>query len=306
MEHLHNHISHENTAENRQGQGHVHTHTPHENTPESSHGHTHRHHHGHSHTSFSIDQCAYRSALIGVNPGFKVAFCIISLIFLLVADSLPVSLVMFISMLYLTVRRGRVPFHDYVSYLAIPAIFTLMTVVVIAIGFSFQPLGDYRIHLGFFYVFTSVKELWKAFCLLCKIFSAISCMYFLSLSTPVNEIICVLQDCHLPSLITELMNMIYRFIFILMDVWQKMSTSAHARLGYVDYRTSLNSFGRIGANLFIVSMRKANQYYDALLARCYDGQLNFLTEEKPLDKKLVAMAAVFYLFLLTIRILVRI
>lgn len=73
-----------------------------------------------------------------------------------------------------------------------------------------------------------------------------------------------------------------------------MSISARSRLGYINTRTSLHTFGSIGANLFIVSMKKANHYYDALLARCYDGQLKFLTEEKPMEKRLVIYAILYF------------
>lgn len=262
-----------------------------------SHSHTHTHKHGHNHDSFSIDQMAFRSGLSHVNPGFKVAFSILSLIFLLAADQLLISLLIFISMYYLSVIKGGISNHSYFSLLAIPAAFAMVTVLTIALGFSASPTGEYHLHLGFFYLYTSKAELWNAFCLLCKVFSAVCCMYFLSLSTPVNEIICVLQQCRLPSLITELMNMIYRFIFILMEVQQKMSISARSRLGYIDTRTSLHTFGSIGANLFIVSMKKANHYYDALLARCYDGQLRFLTEEKPLEIRLIIYAVSYFLVL---------
>lgn len=273
----------------------------------SDHRHHLRHHHkhGHSHDSLSIDQLAFRSGLSHVNPGFKVAFSVLALIFLLAADNLVISLLVFVSMYYLTVVKGGVPGHSYLSLLSVPLLFAVVTVLTIALDFSLSPAGEYHLHLFFFYIYTSRTALWKAFCLFCKVFSAVSCMYFMSLSTPVNEIICVLQQCRLPSLITELMNMIYRFIFILLEVQQKMSVSARSRLGYIDTRTSLRTFGNIGSNLFIVSMKKANHYYDALLARCYDGQLNFLTEEKPLQKRPVLYAMLYFAVLTGVFIILK-
>jgi cobalt/nickel transport system permease protein len=49
--------------------------------------------------------------------------------------------------------------------------------------------------------------------------------------------------------------------------------------------------------MLIVSFKKANAYYDAMEARCYDGELIFLEEEKKLDKKLVFWALLFIIFL---------
>ena len=291
----------------RHADSHMHSHkAPHDRSHRHKPDHSHRHKHGHSHDSLSIDQLAFQSGLSHVNPEFKVAFSVLALIFLLAADNLAISLLVFASMCYLTVIKGGVSGHSYISLLAIPLLFAVVTVLTIALDFSLSPAGEYHLHLFFFYVYTSRAALWKAFCLFCKVFSAVSCMYFMSLSTPVNEIICVLQQCRLPSLITELMNMIYRFIFILLEVQQKMSISARSRLGYVDARTSLRTFGSIGSNLFIVSMKRANHYYDALLARCYDGQLNFLSEEKPLSRKTVLYAVLYFAALIILLTVLKI
>ena len=270
-----------------------------------SHSDRHSHRHHHSHDSFSIDQCAYQSGLLNVNPGFKTAFALLTLCLLLTADNLFVSVAVFLSMYYLTVCRGRLLAIQYLEFLSFPAFFALMTTIIIAAGFSSSPCGDYCVHLGFFYLYTTAADLTKAFYLLCKVFAAVSCMYFLSLSTPLHEIIQVLHTCRCPSLLTELMNMIYRFIFILMEVQLKMNIAARSRLGYISYRTSLHTFGCIGANLFIISMKKAAQYYDALLARCYNGQLCFLTEEKPLKTRHLICAAVYFLLLTAVWLITK-
>ena len=84
------------------------------------------------------------------------------------------------------------------------------------------------------------------------------------LSTMSGEIFSVLKKCHVPKLIIELMNMMYRFIFILLDTNSKMRNSAESRLGYTDFRKALYSFGSTASNLFVVSMKRGNQFFDAL------------------------------------------
>ena len=41
----------------------------------------------------------------------------------------------------------------------------------------------------------------------------------------------------------------------------------------------------MAGNILVVSLKKANAYYTAMEARCFDGDLNFLQEEKKLKKK---------------------
>ena len=129
-----------------------------------------------------------------------------------------------------------------------------------------------------------------------------SALYMMSLSTPVNEIILVLQKLHLPELCIELMNLIYRYLFLLLDVSQQMTTAAKARLGDRSFAQTCRSFAGIAGNLFLIALKKGNAYYDAMLARGYDGRLAFLTEEKPVRKRQIVLVVIYFavLFLLGI------
>ena len=79
-----------------------------------------------------------------------------------------------------------------------------------------------------------------------------------------------------------------------------MTNSAKSRLGYVDYKTSLKTFGNTLSNLFIVSLKKASQYYSAMESRGYDGDILFLEEEKELKMKHVFYAGVYYILIFVI------
>ena len=152
--------------------------------------------------------------------------------------------------------------------------------MAVAISFSKTAVGDYNLPLGFFYLYMTKESLWETVELIAKALGAVSAMYMLTLSTPTSEIIAVLRGIHMPKLLVELMNMIYRYIFILMDTQCRMKNAAVSRLGYCDFKTSCLSFGQIASNLLVVSLKKGNAYYHALEARCYDGELRFLEEEK--------------------------
>jgi cobalt/nickel transport system permease protein len=203
-------------------------------------------------------------------------------------------------MAYLTVIKGKIPAAEYLSILAIPITFILLSTFTIAIDFSKQPIGQYNLYLGFGYVFTSTAQLKKMVFLILKIFAAISALQMMTLSTPTSEIIYVLRKAHVPKLIVELMSLIYRYIFILMDVFTKMKSSAKSRQGYCDFKTSCYTFGSIASNMLIISLRKANAYYDAMESRCYDGDLVFLEEDKNVEVMQIVLAAVFIMFLVLI------
>lgn len=253
-----------------------------------------RHKHG---ENISIDFYAYTSKIKNWNSSFKMIFSMTVIAVCILLDNPYVSVSVILGMSYLTIIKGGLSLRDYLSVLMIPIVFILISIFTISVDISRNPIGEYNLYLGFGYVFTSKEMLTKGLFLLLKILGAISALQMMSLSTPSSDIIYVLRKAHVPKLIIELMNMIYRYIFILMDVSSKMKNSAEARLGYCDIKTSYYTFGRIGSNMLIVSFKKANAYYDAMEARCYDGELIFLEEERKLDKKLVFWASVFIVFL---------
>ena len=137
-----------------------------------------------------------------------------------------------------------------------------------------------------------------------KAMAGMSALYMMSLATPVSELVLVLQRLHLPRLLVELMNLIYRYIFILIDVSEQMQIAAKARLGCHSFRQSCKSFAQIAGNLFLVSLKKANAYYDALLSRGYDGKLEFLSEENPPAGGQLVFTGLYLLILLGIAVIV--
>lgn len=260
------------------------------------------HHHpkiGHKHgEGSSIDFYAYSSKLRDMNSTFKVSFSLLTLVLCIGLNNPYVSTAVILAMAYLTIIKGGLPLSCYLSILTIPLSFILLGTFTIGIDFSTQPLGQYHLSLGFCYVFTSLEKLKAMLFLMLKAFAAISAMEMMTLSTPASEIISVIQRAHVPKLMTELLNIIYRFIFILFDVSLKMRNSADSRLGFCDMKTSWSTFGNIAGNILIVAFKKADAYYNAMESRCYDGELTFLEEVKNVKPIQMAKAAVFIIFLI--------
>ncbi|MDY6047660.1 MAG: cobalt ECF transporter T component CbiQ [Anaerobutyricum sp.] len=268
----------------------------------------HHHHHrsvGHKHggSVLSVDYYAYASHMRSWNATFKVIFSMLCLLLCLILNNIYVSIAVILIMGYMTVVIGGLELDHYISMLLIPIVFLLFGSAAIAVGFSWNPVGQYNLNVfGWFYIYCSQASLWKASGLIFKALGAVSALYMMTLTTPLSELIVVLRKAHIPKVIIELMNMIYRYIFIMLDTHSRMKNSAEARLGYVDFKTSCYSFGQVASNLLIVSLKRGTDYYNALESRCYNGDLQFLEEEKPIRKNQVAGAAVVVALLILIKI----
>ncbi|MCI5503845.1 MAG: cobalt ECF transporter T component CbiQ [Eubacterium sp.] len=268
----------------------------------------HHHHHrsvGHKHggSILSVDYYAYASHMRSWNATFKIIFSMLCLLLCLILNNIYVSIAVILIMGYMTVVIGGLELDHYISMLLIPIVFLLFGSAAIAVGFSWNPVGQYNLNVfGWFYIYCSQASLWKASGLIFKALGAVSALYMMTLTTPLSELIVVLRKAHIPKVIIELMNMIYRYIFIMLDTHSRMKNSAEARLGYVDFKTSCYSFGQVASNLLIVSLKRGTDYYNALESRCYNGDLQFLEEEKPIRKNQVAGAAVVVALLILIKI----
>lgn len=101
----------------------------------------------------------------------------------------------------------------------------------------------------------------------------------------------VLRRLRLPKLMVEMMGLIYRFIFVLLETAATMLIAQNSRLGYINLRTGYRSMGSMVSVLFIRAYKRSNELYTSLEARGYDGEIKVLEETYENNKKLVFLAA---------------
>ena len=245
-----------------------------------------------------IDKMCYRSGLRYMNAEVKFAYTVVTLLICIVSRSLIAAGIVLLANGILTVKRGGIPFALYVKYMLIPLAFLLMSTLALIVNISREPLDAYAILIGSWYLTSSKVSLWFALRQIGSGFASVSCLYFLALNTTMTDILGTLKKIHCPQLLLELMRLIYRFIFVLMDTASAIMTAQRVRLGYEKLRTSLHSFGEMAAALFIRAWKRSNALYDALESRGYDGELRVLEESRAADRKEIAAVIVFEISLI--------
>lgn len=245
-----------------------------------------------------VDKLCYSSKLRYVNAGEKFAFSLITLLFCVLCRSILCAVIILIAMGILTVKIGGTPFSRYRNLMAIPLTFILLSTLAIIVNFSHTPLDAFAIPLGSIYITGSWQGIFRAFQLIVTAMAAVSCLYFLSLTTPMTDILTVMRKLHCPALFLELMLLIYRYLFVLLEIASAIMTSQRSRLGNKDMKTSYQSFSQMISVLFIRAMKKSNALFDAMESRCYDGRILFLSENIPPKKKEIAGIVCFEVLLL--------
>lgn len=247
-----------------------------------------------------LDYYAHHNALRHVHPLEKLLLAGSSLLLCLLVPS-PLAAVEVIAFMGLaTVAGARVPARFYLRLLLLPLSFLLPGALAIAFTLTTDPQPAlYSLRLGAWYVNLEASELTRAVVLFFRSLGAVSCLYFLSLTTPVAEIAAVLRQLKVPSLFLELLLLVYRSTFVLWETAGKIYTSQAARQGYSSLGTAHHSLGALIVNLFSKAQQHAHLSYLALLARCSDGELPLPEVSIPLSRKNLGLIGLCQLVLLT-------
>ncbi|MCL2883689.1 MAG: cobalt ECF transporter T component CbiQ, partial [Coriobacteriia bacterium] len=228
----------------------------------------------HDHSAYLfIDVLAQKSRLRTVNPTFKFWAVLALMVICVASPSIFTGIFLVVVMAVLTVAVGRVNLHTYVRTLSLPVSFLMIG----GLALLFQ-VGDAHtgvINLDIFGLWLCVTPASQAQTALvvARAFGAVSCLYLLSLSTPMPSIISVLRRAHCPAVVIDLMYLIYRYIFILLSMHHEMYDAAKSRLGLKNYFTSIKATGSLYANLLSRSYQFASLNYDAMESRCYNSEI---------------------------------
>ncbi|MDZ5255230.1 cobalt ECF transporter T component CbiQ [Clostridium sp. LIBA-8841] len=228
----------------------------------------------------NIDKYAYSSKLKNINPAEKIFFALITLCVCLWANNFIVSMLVIGLMTFLITKLGKTKINVFIKLMMIPIAFLIISILTIVINYSMNKenlLISFRFFNG--WIGVSKEGIFQGVNMFLKVMGSLSCLYFISLTTPMIDVISVLSKLKIPSFLIELISLVYRFIFIILETSEMMFISQKSRLGYRDIRTSYKSLGALASTLFIRSFKRANDLYTALESRGYNGELKVLEEE---------------------------
>lgn len=230
----------------------------------------------------NIDNYAYASKLKRKNPMEKVAFALLTLGVCLWGNSILLSLVVLLIMTWLSVRKGGIPLRFFLKLMLLPMSFLILGVLMIAFQISNDP-QQFVMSVPVFGTFLGFSKIGieTAAQLFFRALGAVSCLYYLSLNTPMVDLLSVLRKLKCPKILVELMSLIYRFIFVLMETAETMYTAQNSRLGYSSLKAVYHSLGALASTLFIRAYKRSDEIYTAMEARGYDGDIEVLEELAP-------------------------
>lgn len=224
----------------------------------------------------TINDFAVQSRLAHVTPEQKICFGVIALVLSLWLSNLLTGVFLIIFFFFFSTACSGVSKKQYLTLLMIPSSFLLLGVLPILLTLQSSELAWFSIPFLKWHLSCTPDSAKQAAELFVKALAAVSCMYFLPLTTTMTDLLQGFKRFRVPALLLTLMELIYRYIFVLFEEAQKIKTAQRSRLGYHSFKTSLQSAGQLIAALFLRSYTRCDRVYNALLSRGYEGTLNTL------------------------------
>ncbi|MCW4029044.1 MAG: cobalt ECF transporter T component CbiQ [Candidatus Bathyarchaeota archaeon] len=246
--------------------------------PHTGHRHSHKHDEGHANISAQIDSYAYTNQLSNVSPTTKIFFACSMLILSVISGSPIVGITVAIIATLMIIAVAQIPWRFYLDLLLYPFVFVAVSCIIIALFFGGgEPLT--QISFPWFNWVIYNNGITMALLTFFRVLGAISALFFLVLTTTMNDLFISLRKIHIPKVLIEISLLIYRYIFVFMEVSSKMTTAQKLRLGQTGYLKRIRQTGLLVANLFIRTLEQGERTIVAMNARGYDGNIRLLEDQ---------------------------
>ncbi len=226
-----------------------------------------------------LDRYAYSNRIRRVDPAYKTGFAVTVLMLCLILNKPWVGLATVAWIWMLAVYLAGLPAATFGRVLFAEMLFVLLATAGVAVSISIQSpstSAGWGVQIGSLWFSTNPEALSLAWRLVTRTLGCTAAMNFLAMTTPLVDLVDLLRRLHVPAVLIDLMTVMYRFIFVLLDSLQEMYVAQESRLGYSSFYRGLVSAGQLGSRLFIDAYQRSQRLQIALDSRAYSGELRVL------------------------------
>lgn len=230
-----------------------------------------------------IDRHAYSNRIRTLEPAYKAGLALAVILLCLVLSRPAVGLLAAVWMAGLLIGWAGVPPWTVLRVFLGEATFLMLAVGGVALSISIGPAPSasttWSWRVGPLWLFSSPTAIELAVMLASRALGCAAAMSFLSLTTPLVDLVDLARRLHLPPLLVDLATLIYRFVFELLETLERMRIAQNNRLGYSNFRRSMASAALLASRLWLETYRRSRRLQIALEGRGYAGELRVLPNE---------------------------
>jgi cobalt/nickel transport system permease protein len=249
--------------------------------------------------NIQIDTLAYTNRLRFLAPQQKLLLAIVLLIIAAFAHP-PTQILITIWMSIWIVIYAGIPAKIYLKLVYVASLFWLTSLPALVINFvefthriilENDALAGLKIGAYFFYI--SKHGIDQSLGILARAIASLSCLYLIMFTIPFTELLQIFCRLGFPSLLTDLLLLIYRFIFLLLNTANELWTAQNSRNGYRNFKISLKSLSLLIGQLFKRTLVNYQQISLTLASRGFNGEFQVWHSQKYNLSKRYAIEAIF-------------
>lgn len=228
--------------------------------------------------SLQIDTLAYTNRLRWLAPEQKLLFAIALLIIAAFSHPL-VQVLIAVWMSTWTIIYAGIPSKIYFKLVYVATLFWLTSLPALVInGVNISQLDLVQtdsaagLNIGSYYVYISIHGMEQGLTILTRAIASLSCLYFIMLTIPFTELLQVLRRVGFPMMLTDLLLLMYRFIFVILNISAELWTAQQARGGYCTFKIGMKSLALLIGQLLKRTLENYRQVSLSLASRGFNGE----------------------------------
>ena len=245
-----------------------------------------------------MDALAYSSRMLNWAPLGKLLLVIVVLIANVMTDSVVTAFaVLAIGLVLMAYSTNmRIPFM-----LAV-AIGEAILILIVACGII-SINGDpsepciWRAEFLWLDLYMTADSFNQAWLVMIRAVAGITVMMAFATSTPIPHLAQALRQIRIPDEICEIVVLIYRYAFLLLERMDTMWSAANSRLGFTGFKRSMRTIASIAVGIFTSSMNLADKAQVSLDCRGYRGYFPIWNRPRNAGVGWVAAAAAVFVLL---------
>jgi cobalt/nickel transport system permease protein len=225
-----------------------------------------------------IDTLAYTNRLRWLAPEQKLFFAIALLIIAAFTHPL-VQILIAIWISIWTVVYAGIPVKTYLKLVYVASLFwltSLPALVINGVDIAHLHLVNHDsiagLNVGAYYIYISSHGIEQGLTILTRAIASLSCLYFVMFTIPFTELLQTLRRVGVPVLLTDILLLMYRFIFVLLNTASELWTAQQSRGGYSTFNIGMKSLALLIGQLLKRTLENYRQISLSLASRGFNGE----------------------------------
>ncbi|MEQ8970462.1 MAG: cobalt ECF transporter T component CbiQ [Coleofasciculus sp. C1-SOL-03] len=227
--------------------------------------------------TLEIDAIAYRNRLRHLPPVQKLGFALVVL-FISIFSHAPTQFLIILWMGIWTVGYAGIRWRVYLRLIALASLFLLLGLPALIVNIAPTTQIEFAqtdqwggINLGSWYLYISRSGSQQAGVVFMRSLACMSCLFFILCTVPFIEIVQTMRRLNVPVILTDILLLMYRFVFILLKTAKELKLAQQARNGYRTWRLTMHSLGLLVGQLFLRTLQRYHQFSLGLATRGFTG-----------------------------------